>query len=857
MGFHELFPAEARKQPKLSPRRTAFPHQVDALAALSSTFDLSSSKGVGALLVLPTGAGKTYTTVSWLCDHALKQNVKVLWLAHSFYLLDQACQEFCGYAPWMPASRERVAVRVVSSATLHDPASDIATSDDVVIITTQTATTHLHLQASDRRGKRATTPLRAFVERAADTGLFVVLDEAHHAPACGCRNLLVGKDEAAPGLRALVPSANLLGLTATPTYTDETRRGWLGRIFEKGAIYEADQAKLTAQGILARPQYVPRPTGTEIAVGDELYDRLVREHQDLPEEIITDLANNSARNDAIVQEYAENRTTYGKTIIFADRWYQCVYLKRKLRARGVKADAVYSHIDADPGSAEAREKRTAKDNERIFNEFKFGRDKDGNDKLDVLINVRMLTEGTDVPSVQTVFLTRQTTSRILLKQMIGRALRGRQAGGGDEANIVMFMDDWKRLVDWASPVELTGGTEEGRIVRGYYPLEYVAIRLVEKLTDHLNNPDAPLPPFSSLMPAGWYQTEYVSASSDVEQPQSLTQFVVVYEHTKAKFDGLIRALLSPKAIPLGWDREHLPMADAEGQVSTWASRFFRPDEDDLGGTLAMDVMRIARHVAQRTAAPAYYSFEDRDQHNLDALAARVLRRDRVECDESLRAEFAKPGRLWETFFGSFERFAAAVDGACQRALYERRYGTAIRAPEPPPATRRRRRRELSEEEKKQVKERDGYKCLCCGASGKGVRLQTDHITAYALTGETSVSNSQTLCSLCNRDKGVNEMNFMQTETQLAGPKDLVLLPPIGDAKRSLRRIANAFYHCGAVCAVRLHERRNGGHYYDWEIELYEGNDPEWLNRCESALLGYVRDELGYPHVKSVRAVGPK
>jgi len=757
----------------------------------------------------------------------------------------------------MPATRERVAVRVVSSATLHDPASDIETSDDVVIITTQTASTHLHLKASDRRGRRVTTPLRAFVDRAADTGLFIVLDEAHHAPAYACRNLLVGKDEAAPGLRVLVPSANLLGLTATPTYTDETRRGWLGKIFEKGVIYEADQAKLTAQGILARPRYVPRPTGTEIAVDDALYNRLVREHQDLPEDIITSLAENSTRNDAIVQEYAENRTRYGKTIIFADRWYQCVYLKRKLRARGVKADAIYSHIDADPGSAEAREKRTAKDNERIFRDFKFGKDKDGNDKLDVLINVRMLTEGTDVPAVQTVFLTRQTTSRILLKQMIGRALRGRQAGGGDEANIVMFMDDWKRLVDWASPAELTGGTEEGRIVRGYYPLEYVAIRLVEKLTDHLNNPDVPLPPFSSLMPAGWYQTEYVSANSDAEQPQSLTQFVVVYEHTKPKFDELIQGLLAPDAIPGGWDREHLPMGDAQSQVSTWVSRFFCPDEDDLGGTLAIDVMRIARHIAQRAAAPAYYSFEDRDQHNLDALAARVLRKDRLECDELLRAEFAKPGRLWETFFGSFERFAAAVDGACQRALYERRYGTEIRAPEAPPATRTRRRRELGEEEKEQVKRRDEYKCLCCGARGRGVRLRVDHIVPYALGGETSLENSQTLCSTCNKDKAVNEINFRQTKTQLAGPKDLVLLPPIGDVDRSLRRIVNAFYHCGAVCAIRLHQRRNGTHYYDWEIELYEGNEPKWLNECESALLGYVRDQLGYAHVKSVRAVGPK
>jgi superfamily II DNA or RNA helicase len=43
-----------------------------------------------------------------------------------------------------------------------------------------------------------------------------------------------------------------------------------------------------------------------------------------------------------------------------------------------------------------------------------------------------------------------------MTQMIGRALRGRKAGGADEANIVMFMDEWKRLIEWATPASLDG-----------------------------------------------------------------------------------------------------------------------------------------------------------------------------------------------------------------------------------------------------------------------------------------------------------------------------------------------------------------------------------------------------------------
>ncbi len=53
----------------------------------------------------------------------------------------------------------------------------------------------------------------------------------------------------------------------------------------------------------------------------------------------------------------------------------------------------------------------------------------------MLINIKILTEGTDIPDVQTVFITRETKSDILLTQMIGRALRGPRMGGTEKAYI--------------------------------------------------------------------------------------------------------------------------------------------------------------------------------------------------------------------------------------------------------------------------------------------------------------------------------------------------------------------------------------------------------------------------------------
>ncbi len=41
-----------------------------------------------------------------------------------------------------------------------------------------------------------------------------------------------------------------------------------------------------------------------------------------------------------------------------------------------------------------------------------------------------------------MFIARPTASEILLRQMVGRALRGPKAGGGEIAYLVTFVDTW-------------------------------------------------------------------------------------------------------------------------------------------------------------------------------------------------------------------------------------------------------------------------------------------------------------------------------------------------------------------------------------------------------------------------------
>jgi superfamily II DNA or RNA helicase len=845
---------ERSEQSQGKPPKDLFPHQGDAIQALTRCFSFGDDQTKGALLVLPTGAGKTFTTVKWLCDYVIPQGIKVLWLAHAFHLLDQAFETIDENAQWIP-KREFLNIRVISSHPSHDKPSSVQPTDDIVIMTTQTAIRNLNVDALDQFGKVMVTNFRKFIESCQKTGLCIVLDEAHHAPAYGCRHLLMD-------IRNIIPNLYLLGLTATPTYTDETQRGWLAKIFERGVIFESKQPDLIAQNILARPKFIEMPTGREFEVDDALYTRLVREHKDLPENIVDKLATDAPRNDYIINEYVSHQREYGKTIIFADRWFQCVYLKEKLNDKGVKADAIYSHIDADPGSAEARNQRTSDDNQKILKRFRDGK---GDHTLDVLINVRMLTEGVDVPDVKTVFITRQTTSSILMTQMLGRALRGKRAGGGDdktEANIVLFVDQWKRLINWASP-SLEGGLDDSRRVRGYYPLEYISIRLVEELTKQINLPGT-FPPLSFIqtIPAGWYQTEVVVNTSEdnSDEMQSFTEFVMVYEHTKPKFEPFME--FASGNLWKEWAKEHLAVEWMQPQVNQWLDHYFDKENDNIGNTLELDLARIARHIAQKKVLPVYHSFEERDQYDLDELAREVLEKEMSDLaqDHLLRDRFSKPGSLWQVFYKTYDRFNTALFFAKQRQLDTKRHGNDPPVPgnDPPlnPVSAAAPTRELTEQEKKQVKKRDNYTCLACGAHGKGIRLQIDHIVPVKMGGETSVDNSQTLCSVCNREKGINEVNFKIHSRQLRSSKDWDPLPRYGseDVKQSITRLVNFYYHCQAVCEVRLHKTRRGTFYSTWEVELFAGNDPNWLLQHKQSLVTHIQDKFGCPHVKDIRII---
>ncbi len=797
---------------------------------------------------MPTGGGKTFTAIRFSCIQPISDGYKVLWLAHTHHLLEQAFFAYSDGLAQIAEPKPTLVTRVVSGTEGHYRPAHIQAEDDVVIGTLQTIN-----QAFQNKHPQ----LEKFLQ-SAKKKLLVVFDEAHHSPAPSYRSLVMS-------LRQRFPEMYLLGLTATPTYADETKRGWLKKLFPQGLIHQVTPQQLMAAGILARPISEEPRTNFTPTFDEREYKKWVGTHRDLPEEIISELANNRERNSFIAKWYADNKDKYKKTIMFADRWYQCEQLSEFLRAKGVKAGTVYSHVDADPGSAAARNKRTRDENAKVLEAFRQG-------KIDVLINVRMLTEGTDVPDVQSVFLTRATTSQILLTQMIGRALRGPKFGGTADAYIVSFIDNWKQFINWAEYDQLAEGLADERLPEygKRPPIQLISIELVQRLARQMQtginmNPG----PFVTLLPVGWYRIEYqtqVAGSDDLEPIRELT---MVFGNEKENYEQFIQEV--SKGGMEAFEKEGVTLEAVQETVEGWQKKFFPKTQDHFGLSLATDLFKIARHVAQNGSAPRFFAFDQRDQHNLDVVAKEFIEKElgaRVVQD-ALMHEYKRGDRLWSTIYPRYDLFKSQYDACVNFHLNAELHGASPEDHQPQASDFTNdgsvQDREPSEEIKEQVKQRDGM-CLCCSWEKN---LQVDHIASYYYSGNSQIENLQSLCVKCNRIKGTRTINFRVSKTSLTQPPKSCpdLKPPSGQEAGDLRRCVchlwrwiNLFYQCGAVHDIDWAAR--GDRFYHWTIELAEGNNPEWLKPHLENLLFQIRQErfnagFGMPKALTVAAPGKK
>lgn len=461
---------------------TLHPYQKEAVAALKKFFIDEDEKS--GILMMPTGSGKTMTSAYFLLHEMASRGYEIVWLAHRHMLVEQAAEVLYRLAP---LARERLLtegakdtpdeLRMVCVSGMHASSHALSKGDGLVIGS---------VQSLCKKTEYLTKPLAKKV--------IIVVDEAHHTTAPTYRRII--KD-----IRKKRPDAKLLGLTATPVKYSDAGTVALKKLFDDNIIFKVPMTKLITDGTLAKPIHIPRDTNDDIeaVVKDEYEMNLIRRRGELTERTIEAIAKSNERNEAIIGEYMNNREKYGKTLIFALNGYHAAVLSDMLRERGVACDYVYSL-------------NGKKENEAVIRRFRDSHHKDEagkDDHIDVLVNINILTEGSDIPEIQTVFLTRPTGSDTLLMQMIGRGMRGVGMGGTETVNVVDFCGKWSVFMRWSGLRNVWEGLEgvtptEQTTGAGSQPPDLIPIEIVLAVARGFVYRGLSVKAETTRLPLGWY-----------------------------------------------------------------------------------------------------------------------------------------------------------------------------------------------------------------------------------------------------------------------------------------------------------------------------------------------------------------
>ncbi|MEG5137137.1 MULTISPECIES: DEAD/DEAH box helicase family protein [unclassified Microcoleus] len=629
--------------------RELYAHQNEAIKAL----DQKNKSPFEGLLVLPTGGGKTLTAVHWLLRNFIDKRKKVLWIAHRHELLDQAFEtlKFSAY-PSLLSDTERFRYRVISGYTKHDRPVNIQPTDDIIIASKDSLNSGLNYLTDN------------WVNHSDE--ILLVVDEAHHATAKTYRKLIDSIKQNFKD-RGKADGFRMLGLTATPFRTDKSEQGLLKKVFPDDIIFSEHLRTLITRGILAEPIF--ENLKTELDFYRELTDKDIRSIEDfdkLPKKVAEKIAMSSIRNKRIVDHYVENREKYKPLLVFAVDIQHAIALNGLFKKRGINSDFVASKI-IDEGTGATI---SVKENSEKIKRFRAG-------KLEVLINVEMLTEGTDLPNVQTVFLTRPTTSTLLMTQMIGRALRGQKAGGTEKAYVVSFIDNWEDKINWVNPEKLTDIDGAEFVDRDIETMKRIARLIsIEKIEEFARIMDDSIDTtalekldFLRRVPVGIYRFSILESSESAEpvsrnaEPVSRNYDVLLYNGTEEAYDSLVNDLDAVfKSVNIQ-NREVLTDEELEYLLQLTKNLYF-PDYPFLLGYRDDDVKNILRFYAQKEMEPEFIAFSERRKCDLSIVARHIYENDltRKQEAEYLTSLWNDGKSFWQVLFGyNYLDFKKQVD----------------------------------------------------------------------------------------------------------------------------------------------------------------------------------------------------
>lgn len=712
--------------------RQLYEHQEEAIRKLDAMDKRGSFR---TLLVLPTGGGKTLTAAYWLLRNAVDQNKKILWLAHRHLLLEQAAEAFArnAYTDTM-VNRTVFNYRIISG--MHDKPVHIQKTDRILIASKDSMIRSLDKLKNWLNGEE----------------IYLVIDEAHHAVAKSYKKII-------QYVADHTKSMKLLGLTATPFRTSEDEQGALKQVFTDDIVYKTDLDALIKKGILATPTFID--CNTNIQFTEHLGVQALKSIENLdtlPENIANDIADNKERNRIIVEEYLHNYEKYGQTIVFALNKVHAIALNKlfneKGKAYGIRSEFIISEVqDMITGITISNA-----DNERKIEAYRNG-------EIQVLINVNILTEGTDLPKTHTVFLTRPTVSTTLMTQMVGRALRGLKAGGTKEAYIVSFVDDWNDKIAWVNPETLTEAEYHEKETLAETQKQQIRLIAISKIEEFARMADAAVDtsaldstPAIKLIPLGMYMLSTLECNHQI----------LVYNSTQNAYQSLIRDL--PNLMEhYGIEGETIPEETLDDMTEHCFQSYF--DENMIPSCNRNDIEHLLKFYAQKAVAPLFVTIDEMERKKLDVseIAKKIYDEDmrRSEKNAYIQSLWTEEGSLLPVYYTNPYFFKKLIDleldkldGDIEIAAAEPQTEAELRNLEQFPLQKiielyPKIGLQLKEDAFAAARNDDGsYVCAGCGeVFPTRLFLQVDHIVPMAKGGLSVPDNLQVLCRTCNQRKG--------------------------------------------------------------------------------------------------------
>jgi len=376
---------------------------------------LGGSDGKKAIVHMPTGAGKTRTSLEAVCDFYRKQadnDVTVVWLAHSQELCQQSLDSFKNI--WRRLGPTEVdVIGLWGGAALPD--TDMCGSNFVVI----------SLNTAFGMLKSRSDQVFSFSQLIARKCKLIIVDEAHQSTAPTYKIAIEGLSN---------HKTKVLGLTATPGRhhlgEDAASSDQLAEFYERRKISIADSegrpladpiGYLTEEGILAKVDRFQIKSDQSLELTQQEL-RSIQEMMDLPASVLKRLGKDAQRTSLVATAVLKLAIEQSKpTIVFAPSVENSVMLSILLKMKGCAAESITSEMDSH-------------DRYDAIERFKSG-------SLPVIVNYGVLTTGFDAPNIKAVVIARPTMSVVLYSQMIGRGLRGPRMGGESECVVVDVIDN--------------------------------------------------------------------------------------------------------------------------------------------------------------------------------------------------------------------------------------------------------------------------------------------------------------------------------------------------------------------------------------------------------------------------------